>query len=37
MAQFVVALRISPTEYKALTMRERQALIDAHAEANRKR
>ena len=34
MAQFVLATRISPTEYKKLTLRERSAFIEALNEMN---
>ena len=37
MATFVVHLRISPSEYKALTLAERDAIVREHNKANRRR
>lgn len=36
MADFVVKIGIAPSEYKALTIGERQAIIRAHNRANTK-
>ena len=37
MAAFVVGLGMAPSEYKQLTVIEREALIRAQKQANRKR
>lgn len=37
LAWFVVVVGISPTEYRALTRRERTAIIEMHREVNRGR
>lgn len=37
MAAFVVGMGLAPSEYKQLTVLERDALIRAQREANRKR
>lgn len=37
MAQFVVHLRFSPAEYYALTVAERQAIVEEQARAARRR
>jgi len=37
MASFVVTFNFSPQDYYAMTVGERGAIIEAHAQANRKR
>lgn len=37
MATFVVHMHMSPTEYKALTLMERDAIAQEYTRANRKR
>lgn len=37
MASFVVAFGFSPKDYYELTWGERAAIVEAHAQANRKR
>lgn len=36
MALFVVSLGMSPRDYWSLTVMERDAIVEAHKEANRK-
>lgn len=37
MAQFVIGLGLSPSEYNQLTLLEREALITAHKQSQRKK
>jgi hypothetical protein len=37
MASFVVAFNFSPKDYYSMTLGERSAIIEAHAQANKKR